>query len=97
MARLVFSIEASADIDDITAFSLERFGSDVTDAYLTGLEIRFQQLRDYPKLGARYPRLHTEIRCLTYRSHRIFYQATEDTVLVVRVLHHGQDVRAELN
>ena len=97
MARLVFSSEASADIDEITAFSLERFGSDVTDTYLTGLEIRCRQLRDYPKSGARYPRLRTDIRCLTYRCHRIFDAIVVETVLIIRVLHHGQDVRAELN
>lgn len=97
MARLVFSTAAIADIDDIAAFSVEKFGTDVADAYLTGLEVRCEQLCEFPAIGAIYPRLRPATRCLIYRSHRIFYNINDDHVLIVRILHQSRDVETALN
>jgi toxin ParE1/3/4 len=93
MVRLDYSADAVADIDEIIAFSVEHFGRDATDAYLTGLEATCAKLAIYPEMAAIYPRIRPEIRCLTYRSHRIFYRFSTGTVMIVRVLHHAQDVK----
>jgi toxin ParE1/3/4 len=92
MIRLVYSRQAAFDIDEITAFSVEQFGVAVTDDYLTGLEAACEVLREFPEMAAIYPRVKPEMRCLIYRSHRIFYRADDEQVLVVRVLHHARDV-----
>ncbi len=92
MARLVYSRQAARDIDEITAFSVAEFGSEVANDYLTGLELACELLREFPEMAAIYPRVNPEMRCLIYRSHRIFYRADEEQVLVVRVLHHARDV-----
>lgn len=93
MVRLDYSADAVADIDEITAFSVEHFGRAVADEYLTGLEVACGKLALYPEMAAVYPRIRPEIRCFSYRSHRIFYRFDAGIVLVVRVLHHAQDVK----
>jgi toxin ParE1/3/4 len=92
MARLVYSRQAAFDIDEITAFSVAQFGVDVASDYLIGLELACELLREFPEMAAIYPRVRPAIRCLIYRSHRIFYRADEEQVLVVRVLHHARNL-----
>lgn len=94
MARLVYSRQAASDIDEITAFSVKEFGVEVAGDYINGLELACELSREFPEMAAIYPRVRPEMRCLIYRSHRIFYRADDDEVLVVRVLHHAQDVSA---
>jgi toxin ParE1/3/4 len=93
MARLVYSRQAASDIDEITAFSVTQFGVEVAGDYLSGLELACELLREFPEMAAIYPHIRPEMPCLIYRSHRIFYQADAEQVLVVRVLHHARDVR----
>jgi toxin ParE1/3/4 len=93
MARLVYSRQASSDIEEITAFSAAQFGVDVAGDYLTGLELACEVLREFPEMAAVYPRVRPAMRCLIYRSHRIFYRTDEEQVLVVRVLHHARSIR----
>jgi toxin ParE1/3/4 len=93
MARLVFSSDAGADIDEIAFFSIRTFGPEVAADYLTGLEIACERLREFPELAAVYPRLRPAVRCLIYRSHRIFYRVNEDSVLILRILHHRRDAK----
>ena len=96
MARLIYSRQAASDIDEITAFSVAQFGVEVAGDYLTGFELVCELLREFPEMAAIYPRVRPEMRCLIYRSHRIFYQTDEDQVLVVRVLHHARDVPKDI-
>jgi toxin ParE1/3/4 len=96
MARLVYSRQAAIDIDDIMAFSVAEFGNAVAADYLAGLELACELLREFPEMAAVYPRITPEVRCLIYRSHRIFYRADADQLLVVRVLHHARDVEGAM-
>jgi toxin ParE1/3/4 len=48
-------------------------------------------------MAAVYPRLRPATRCLIYRRHRIFYRVARETVLIVRILHHAQDVKRAMN
>jgi plasmid stabilization system protein ParE len=68
------------------------YSADAVD-YLMGLEAACGKLQIYPEIAAIYPRIRPEIRCLTYRSHRIFYRLSAGAVLIVRILHHAQDVK----
>ena len=96
MARLAYSGEASADIDEIAEFSVERFGPEIALAYVDGLETACERLANFPELAAVFPRIRPEMRCLAYRSHRIFYRIEAGEVLIVRVLHSARDVKRTL-
>lgn len=93
MARLIFSSDAGADIDEIAVFSIRSFGRDVADDYLAGLEFACERLQEFPEMAAVYPRLRPAVRCLIYRSHRVFYRADDDSVLILRILHHRRDAK----
>jgi toxin ParE1/3/4 len=93
MLRLIFSAEAGADIDEIAIFSIRTFGREVGDDYLAGLEIACERLQEFPEMAAVYRRLRPPVRCLIYRSHRIFYRVDDNSVLILRVLHHRRDAR----
>jgi toxin ParE1/3/4 len=92
MARraLVLSRQALAEYDEIAAFSLQRFGLHVADAYMAGLDTVCQRLRDYPELAPIDPRIRPEVRVLHYRSHRILYIVDPTQVLIVRILHQAR-------
>jgi toxin ParE1/3/4 len=81
----------------IDSYSLEMFGRDVADAYMFGFFGAFEQLTDFPESGARYDRVDASLRCLPYRSHRIFYDYDGTTVTIVRILHQAMDGAGNLN
>ena len=89
--------EAKADLTIIHAFSIERFGDDIADLYLRGFYEAFDRLTQFPEIGAVLPELHPQVRILSHRSHRILYRFDGETVLIMRVLHHAQDVDHALN
>ncbi len=81
---------------EIHAFSVDRFGRTVADAYLQGLRGCFDRLLDFPAIGRIYPGVTPEIRVLSYRRHRIFYRVEADQVVIVRVLHERRDIGEKL-
>ncbi len=96
MAEIEFSNAAEADLVEIDAYSAAQFGEDTAFEYMHGFDEAFARLRDYPQSGRLMPELHSEIRCLTHRRHRIFYCLEGDVVLIVRIVHHAMDARRAL-
>jgi toxin ParE1/3/4 len=45
-----------------------------------------------PRLGRPAEEAGNEMRCLSYRRHRIFYEINQDVVRILRILHHSMDV-----
>ena len=96
MTELVFSREAGADLLDIYAFSVERFGIDAADQYHDGLEEACERLLHFPEMGLLHPAVSPPARYLVFRRHHIFYDISEDTVTVLRILHHAMNVARHL-
>jgi toxin ParE1/3/4 len=82
---------ADADLAAILAYSVAEFGAAVGEAYLRSFERAFDLLRRHPEVGALREEIDPPIRCLSDRSHRIFYDVEGQTVWIVRVLHHAMD------
>jgi toxin ParE1/3/4 len=93
MAEVIIRPEASADIGDIYAYSIEKFGVDVAREYHAGLQAAIMRLAIFPETGAVYPGLRPPVRFLTYRRHHILYDHDGTTVWVARIVHHARDVR----
>ncbi len=93
MIDVEVSAAATADLDEIFRFSLERFGEERALRYLDEIEEAILRLRHYPDSGTIYPGLSMPVRFATSGSHRIFYTRGDDHLLVIRVLH--QAMRAE--
>jgi toxin ParE1/3/4 len=87
---------AQSDLDEIESYSAEQFGPEVACAYMLGLSRAFGLIAEYPRLVQPRPEYGGEIRCKTWRSHRIFYLVQSNYVEILRVLHVSQDAAAVL-
>ena len=98
MARLdlAFRRRAEADLDDVLAFGVQRFGHEVGLNYARGLRDSCELLRDFPKMAPVAPRTRRPTRVLHHRSHRVFYRVEPTRVLIVRILHHARDTPSAL-
>lgn len=97
-ARLILREVALADIDAIDRFSVERFGSEVADAYLRGLQATLDKIADYPLSAPKREEFGAGTHCKVYRSHRILYEINESgDAVVLRILHHSRNVSPALN
>jgi toxin ParE1/3/4 len=88
---------ADEDLQEIYRYTRRMWGRDQAVRYLHGLEQRFAELADNPLVGiAREDLQPPGLRSVIHGSHVIFYQPQPDGVLIIRVLHGRQDVRAHL-
>ena len=90
--RLELSRKAQSDLDDIRDFSVQHFGIDRAIAYLDAFEATFRRILDFPETGAPHVALNPTTRAVGCQRHRIYYEFSGDTVLIVRILHQAMDV-----
>ncbi len=95
VAKVAFSVQAGVDLDDLFAFSLERFGFDAADDYFSGVQATCDRLIDFPELGPVVPDIRPPTRIVAFR-HNIYYRFDGRTVLILRVLHHAMNAGAHL-
>jgi len=90
-ARLEFSDAARSDLIAMRQYGLDEFGREIADLYVDDIESVFRLLQDRPHAGQAQPDLGRNMRCFSKRRHRIFYRLEQDTVMIVRVVHHAMD------
>lgn len=96
MAEVRLSEAAGADLAEIDDFGSERFGDNASAAYQRGIDRVLTRLEDFPLSGEERPDYGDGVRCLVHRQHRVFYTASGDSVLIVRILHHSRDAQRAL-
>ncbi len=96
MAKLILTSAERSDMVEIDEWGCQQFGKDVADNYSSKLHSAFDQLAGQPQSGKAVPEYGKAYRCLVHRRHRIFYKATNDVVLIVRILHHALDAKKAL-
>ena len=85
------------DLKEMYRYTRRMWGRAQAELYIRGLEQRFRVLADNPLAGIAREDLQPEgLRSVVHHSHVIFYQPQPYGVLIVRVLHGRQDVRAQL-
>lgn len=94
--RLELSRKAQSDLDDIRNFSVLHFGVDRAIAYLDAFEATFRRILDFPEIGAPHFALTPAVRAIGCQRHRIYYDCSGDTVLIVRILHQAMDVTQQI-
>lgn len=90
------SAPADADLDEILSYSRIRFGEDVAAEYYFSFDETFSLLSQHPLAGATADDIRPGLRRISHRQHRIFYRIVDDTVRILRVLHHAMDVDEHL-
>jgi toxin ParE1/3/4 len=94
---VAFTNAAEADLTDIDAFSVAQFGDEVAELYMRGFTEAFVLLGQFPNAGPALPELSDGLRCLIHSRHRVLYRFMNDTVLIVRVVHHAIEMRRALS
>jgi toxin ParE1/3/4 len=88
---------ADEDLKEIYRYTRRTWGRAQAELYIRGLEQRFTALAENPLTGIAREDLQPEsLRSVVHGSHVVFYQPQSYGVLIVRVLHGRQDVRAHL-
>ena len=84
-----FQVRQATDNDllDIFIYGCEKFGLDTAEAYIYRLEAGIQQLTEHPESGRSIEQIIAGVRALPVVSHVIYYQVTDTTIDIIRVLH----------
>ena len=87
MAHYKLSPGAHARLKGIREFSIENWGEEQANKYISGLRDQMRQLAKSPKMGTNMPDLHKLIYCFPYVSHVIYYTITDYGIAVATILH----------
>lgn len=88
--KLRLSDPARQDLEDIYAFSLDRFGEAQALRYFDRLISQLEQLVQFPRSGRHSRLLSAQTRMLKMQSHFAAYQIRDDEILILRILHERQ-------
>jgi toxin ParE1/3/4 len=87
VGALHFSRLAEADLLDIGAYSLRRWGEAQVVRYLGELEACCQRLADNPASGRPCDHIRHGLRRLEHGKHVVFYRSQHGGIVVSRILH----------
>jgi toxin ParE1/3/4 len=90
MPKVRYVKRAYADLDDITAFSLEKFGIEQTENYLDDLHEQCLLLAEYPRMGKLADSPRTKWRRFEHQSHIILYSINRAGISVQRIIHRDR-------
>lgn len=96
VARIILSRAAYGDLVEIGEYGEAHFGSLAADSYHDDIERCFERLADHPLSGEARAVWGVGIRYLVCNRHRIVYRLSDDTVQILRILHHSRDVQKHL-
>ncbi len=94
----VYKVSGKAEIDltKMYEYGIESFGLKQAQTYLLGMHTLFQILADNASLGRDASKFVLLLKRFSYKSHTIFYMATDIDVLMVRVLNQSMDYEKNL-
>lgn len=88
---------AQADLMSIARFTQSRWGVKQRNAYLKEADRVFRLLAKNPQMGRSCDEIRQGYRRFPHAAHVIYYtQPSEGELLIVRILHAGMDVDANL-
>ena len=96
MAELRISRRAATDLGDIADYTIAEFSIEQARKYRNQLQACFDSLFNNPHLGRSADDIAPQLRRIRQQAHVIFYVATTDEVLIVRVLHYSMDFEQHL-
>ncbi len=85
------SSAAAKDIEEIYLYGYMQFGESQADLYAAMLENRIAIICANPRIGRIDSRVRPAVRRFECERHVIFYDALEDHILIVRILHGATD------
>lgn len=89
--RVLLADPAQSDLRDILNFTARRWGSAQRSKYRQLIRTTFSTLASSPFLCRARDDLSVGLRSYPAGSHLLYYLETEDTPVIVRILHSRQD------
>jgi toxin ParE1/3/4 len=93
MPSFRLSKRAAADIDEILAFTIERWGVEQAGKYLGGLDALFHIVASRPMMGRRAAQIRPDLRRIEHVSHIVFYKTLPQGISIERVLHKSKALK----
>ena len=91
MAKISYSEQAIADLEDVFAYTIATFGEAQAQKYRDALEGGFKRIADDPRLGRPIAGRTPTFSYYVCERHTIFYTNREGGIFIVRVLHVAMD------
>jgi len=89
MATFKLTQKAEADLLNIGAYTLDRWGKTQASRYLDELETCCQRIAEFPQMGRSCPHIRPGLRCMEQGKHILFYRNLGESVLISRILHQS--------
>jgi len=85
---------AAADLDTIADYTIEKWGLEQLDSYMSALANRFEWLAANPLLGRERNDINMGYRSYPEGSHVVFYIVQDDSIAIIGIPHKSMDVGA---
>jgi toxin ParE1/3/4 len=96
MGAYKVSVKAETDLARMYEYGIETFGLEQAQTYLLGMHTLFQVLAGNANLGRDASEFMFSLKRFSYKSHTIFYIATDIDILIIRVLNQRMDYENNL-
>ena len=100
MIRIFYSQKSRKDLDRIYDYIYDDLNNPIAaEKIVKGILNKISELKEYPQLGPVWyleNNIDSGFRFLRYDNYIIFYQITQETILIVRILHRLQDYVKQL-
>lgn len=93
---LDFTAAAISDLESISAYTLEKWGSDQEQLYLDALWARFEEILVSPENWRFRNDLFPDCQIAAQGKHVILFRVRGTTLQIVRILHSAMDFRRHL-
>jgi toxin ParE1/3/4 len=97
MKRLEFTPRARRDLEEIWEYSFEQFGLDKPDAYLRTIQRAVATVTEGPRRGLACDEIRSGYGKFSVGSHVLFFRASSNRVVIVRILHARMDFERHLH
>jgi toxin ParE1/3/4 len=96
MPAFRLSAKALSDLKSIGRFTLESWGREQRNIYLSKLDDSFHRLAEQPHLGSARDDIRKGYRVYHVGRHLIFYRQKFAAIEIIRILHNRMDVETHL-
>ncbi|MFK7787844.1 MAG: type II toxin-antitoxin system RelE/ParE family toxin [Crocinitomicaceae bacterium] len=97
MAKVILRQKAIDDLNNIWAYTLEKWSEDQADKYYSLIRFACKEIGENPTLGTVYTGISKNLFGVKSGKHIIFYQLiSRDEIDVIRILHESMDLKNRL-
>lgn len=94
--KLIVLNDAEEDLREIGSYTLTQWGIEQALYYLDKMDSVFEKLRENPYIGLACDDIRLGYRKHTAEQHTVFYQVSETTITIIRILDQRMEAEQHL-